>query len=85
MLLRNIRRQFFLLFLSLCIASPLYAQRDITIGYQGVIESQGEFLNDTTGFFRFALCSEDCSSVYWSNDGTSISGSQPSLFLSQSA
>lgn len=62
-------------------AMPALASREITIGYQGVIESRGELLNGT-GFFKFALCSLDCSTTYWSNDNSSNSGSEPSESVS---
>ena len=64
-------------FLITATARIAIASREITIGYQGVIESKGQLL-DGTGFFKFALCSLDCNTTYWSNDDSSVNGSEPS-------
>src|SRR3990167_8455253 len=66
-----------LLFFILTLSASAYAARDITLGYQGVIQSGDEFLDGTTGFFKFAICSKDCDVTYWSNDGTSNIGEEP--------
>lgn len=71
----------FLTFVFLITAMPAHAEREITIGYQGVIESRGNLLNGT-GFFKFALCSLDCATTYWSNDDSSAAGSEPSESVS---
>ena len=39
---------------------------------------------DGDGFFKFALVNEDGTKSYWSNDGTSTSGSEPQKFVSVS-
>jgi len=68
-------------FLITATARTAVASREITIGYQGVIESKGQLL-DGTGFFKFALCSLDCNTTYWSNDDSSVNGSEPSGLVS---
>lgn len=55
---------------------PVHAEREITIGYQGVIESSGNLL-DGTGFLKFVLCNLDCTTTYWSNDSSSTAGNEP--------
>jgi hypothetical protein len=57
-------------------AMPAHAEREIAIGYQGVIESRGNLL-DGTGFFKFVLCNLDCITTYWSNDSSSTAGIEP--------
>jgi len=66
----------FLIFGLLITAMPVHAEREITIGYQGVIESSGNLL-DGTGFFKFVLCNLDCTTTYWSNDSSSSAGNEP--------
>ena len=61
----------------LLVSLPVSAARKITIGYQGIVESHGDILDNTTVFLKFALCDENCNTVYWSNDGTSAGGSEP--------
>lgn len=68
------------LFLCLLISAPVYASREITIGYQGVIDAKGNVL-DQVGFFKFALCDKDCATSFWSNDNKSVAGSEPSDFV----
>lgn len=68
------------LFFCLLISVPLYASREITIGYQGVIESKGNIL-DQVGFFKFAFCDKGCTISYWSNDNKSVAGGEPTDFV----
>lgn len=67
--------------LFLLVSRPVYA-RKITIGYQGIVESHGDILDNTTVFLKFALCNQGCNIVYWSNDGTSAGGSEPDAEVS---
>ncbi|MEY2547077.1 MAG: hypothetical protein QOG48_2194 [Verrucomicrobiota bacterium] len=61
--------------------SPLVAQVPQLINYQGrVVVGTTNF--DGTGQFRFALVNTNGSTTYWSNDGTSIAGSEPSNAVS---
>ena len=53
------------------------AQVPQLISYQGRIVT-GEVNFDGTGQFKFALVNGDGSVSYWSNDGTSVAGSEPS-------
>lgn len=73
-----------LLLLSVLISPPLYADREITIGYQGVVESKGveKVPATATGLFKFVLCDKDCTTTYWSNDGSSAAGSAPNASVS---
>jgi len=47
-----------------------------TMLYQGYVTVSGTPYN-STGYFKFAVVSATGSTTYWSNDGTSASGSQP--------
>ncbi len=55
---------------------PLPAQVPQIINYQGKI-SVGATPFTGAGQFRFALVKGDGTTTYWSNDGTSVAGSQP--------
>lgn len=50
------------------------------LNHQGRIAVDGVNF-DGNGQFRFALVNADGSTTYWSNDGTSIAGSQPTLYV----
>lgn len=47
-----------------------------TINFQGHVESGGVPVN-SNGLFRFAIVNVDGTETYWSNDGTSTTGSEP--------
>lgn len=73
--------------LLLCVAilgllcSLLPAQVPQLINYQGrVVVGTTNF--DGTGQFRFALVNANGTTTYWSNDGTSVNGSQPTNAVS---
>lgn len=51
------------------------------IGYQGRVTVDGS-LFEGTGQFRFALVNGDGSATWWSNDGTSVAGSEPATAVS---
>ena len=62
-------------------ALPLTAQVPQILNYQGKIAVSGAPFTGT-GQFRFALVSADGSTSYWSNDGTSTAGSEPTAAVS---
>lgn len=77
-------RLFFCLVASLLLilgGSPLGAQVPQIINYQGKIKV-GDTAFNGTGKFRFALVNGDGTNSFWSNDGTSIAGSQPTAPVS---
>ncbi len=66
-----------ILILVLCItATTLEAQVPQLINYQGRV-AVGSVNFDGVGQFKFALVNTNGSTTYWSNDGTSVAGSQP--------
>lgn len=63
------------------ISSTLYAQVPQIVNYQGrVLVGSTNF--DGTGQFKFALVNAAGTVTYWSNDGTSVAGSQPTNAVS---
>ena len=46
------------------------------LNYAGQVAVNGEAF-DGTGLFKFALVDDDGTTTYWSNDGTSVNGSEP--------
>ncbi len=62
-------------------ALPLAAQVPHLLNYQGRVKVSGADFTGT-GQFKFALVSGAGSTTYWSNDGTSASGSQPAASVS---
>ena len=63
------------------LAAPLLAAVPQLISYQGRVVVDGvnfdsEFAGHS-GIFRFALVNGDGSATYWSNDGSSVGGSEP--------
>ena len=46
------------------------------LNYAGQVAVNGEAF-DGNGFFKFALVNADGNTTYWSNDGTSVDGSEP--------
>jgi hypothetical protein len=54
-----------------------------TIGFQGSVLSGGQPFSGT-GQFKFAIVSPDGAQSYWSNDGTSTGGSQPTAAVALS-
>ena len=51
------------------------------LNYAGQVTVDGEAFNGN-GLFKFALINADGTSTYWSNDGTSVNGSQPQASVS---
>ena len=64
-----------LLFWGACCV-PLHAQVPNLLNYQGFVTVGGTGFNGT-GQFNFALVDPAGTTTYWSNDGTSVGGSQP--------
>ena len=56
--------------------APLQAQVPQIIGYQGRVAVDGVNF-DGSGQFKFALVNPTGSTTFWSNDGTSTAGSEP--------
>ena len=46
------------------------------LNYAGQVAVNGEAF-DGNGLFKFALVNTDGNATYWSNDGTSVNGSEP--------
>ncbi len=61
----------------------VYADIPHMINYQGVVEVDGVRF-DGTGYFKFAIVNAAGDVTYWSNDGTSIAGSEPTDAVSLS-
>jgi formylglycine-generating enzyme required for sulfatase activity len=58
--------------------AALHAQVPQIINYQGRVAVGNPAVNfDGSGAFKFALVNGDGTQTYWSNDGTSTAGSQP--------
>ena len=53
------------------------------INYAGQVAVDGDAF-DGNGLFKFAIVNESGSSTYWSNDGTSNAGSEPTASVSVS-
>ncbi len=71
------KQLFYLLpLLAFLIVRPTSAQVPSTLNYQGRVAVSGTNFNGT-GHFKFALVNSNASQTFWSNDGTSSSGSQP--------
>lgn len=62
-------------------ASSLMAQVPSMLNYQGRIAVSGVNFNGT-GLFKFALVNAAGTTTYWSNDGTSTAGSEPTAAVS---
>ena len=63
------------------IIASLQAQVPQLINYQGRVAVNGTNF-DGTGQFKFALVNADGSTTFWSNDGTSTTGAQPTAAVS---
>ena len=69
--------------LSTCFfASSSYSVPPV-INYAGQVTVDGEAFNGN-GLFKFAIVNDSGSTTYWSNDGTSNAGSEPTLSVSVS-
>ncbi len=63
------------------VTGTAFAQPPQLLSYQGRVAVEGTNF-DGTGLFKFALVSGDGATTYWSNDGTSSNGSEPSAAVS---
>ena len=61
--------------------SPAGTTNPTTVLYQGYV-TVGDTPYDGTGYFKFAVVNSAGNTTYWSNDGTSTGGSQPSAAVS---
>ncbi len=61
---------------AISLAGTLHAQVTPLLNYQGRV-AVGSVNFEGVGFFRFALVNENGSATFWSNDGTSVAGSEP--------
>ena len=81
-LMKNLlARTLALLILATFTSKALRAQVPSLINYQGRV-SVGTVNFDGPGSFKFALVNTDGTMTYWSNDGTSVAGSQPTAAVS---
>ena len=64
-----------MLFLMLGVVISLQAVPPV-LNYAGQVAVNGEAF-DGNGLFKFALVNADGTTTYWSNDGTSVDGSEP--------
>lgn len=71
-----IEQRSLILALSFLLCAPLLAQVPQIINYQGRI-AVGMVNFEGTGQFKFALVNGNGSTTYWSNDGSSVAGSEP--------
>ena len=69
-----------ILFLMLGVVISIQAVPPV-LNYAGQVAVNGEAF-DGNGLFKFALINTDGSTTYWSNDGTSVNGSQPQASVS---
>ena len=70
------------LFLTLMVTA-LHAQVPQILNYSSRVEVGHPPVNfDGAGAFKFALVNSICGTAYWSNDGTSIAGSEPNAAVS---
>jgi len=60
------------------LTAALHAQVPQLLNYQGRVAVGNPAVNfDGSGQFRFALVNAAGNTTYWSNDGTSVGGAQP--------
>ena len=64
------------------VAISVYAVPPV-LNYAGQVAVNGEAF-DGNGLFKFALVNTDGTTTYWSNDGTSVDGSEPQVSVSVS-
>lgn len=73
-----------LLLVVLCfLAIPFAALAEIprVLNYQGYVESAGGVPIDGPGYFKFAIVNQAGDTSFWSNDGTSTTGNEPSYYV----
>ena len=67
--------------LCLFIFTPATFAVPSVLNYAGQVAVNGEAF-DGNGLFKFALVNADGNVTYWSNDGTSVAGSEPQASVS---
>ena len=65
----------------LAITGAVFADDQVMFNYQGRVRVQGTAFNGT-GYFKFAIVNNPGTITLWSNDGTSVGGSEPSASVS---
>ncbi len=65
------------------LAGYIYADIPHMINYQGIVAVNGNPF-DGTGYFKFAVVNAAGNVTYWSNNGTSVGGSEPTSAVSLS-
>ena len=70
-----------LAFATALLTSPLHAQVPRLLNYQGRV-AVGSVNFEGAGQFRFAIVNNTGATTFWSNDGTSVAGSQPANAVS---
>ncbi|MBN1516295.1 right-handed parallel beta-helix repeat-containing protein [Candidatus Sumerlaeota bacterium] len=66
--------------LILLLANFAHAQQEVEFNYNGRVKHNGTPF-DGTGYFKFALVNQNGLTSYWSNDSTSVAGSEPSGYI----
>ena len=66
---------------AILLTSALHAQVPQLINYQGRVAVDAVNF-EGAGLFKFALVNEDGTTTFWSNDGTSVAGSEPAAAVS---
>lgn len=75
------KNKLILLFALVVLALPVVAQVPTRLNFQGKV-AVGATPFTGTGSFRFALVDGTGATTFWSNDGTSVAGSQPTAAVS---
>ncbi len=65
----------------LVVTGTVFADDQVMFNYQGRVRVQGTAFNGT-GYFKFAIVNNPGTITLWSNDGTSVGGSEPSASVS---
>ncbi|UCH22044.1 MAG: galactose oxidase, partial [Deltaproteobacteria bacterium] len=68
-------------FVFMILSSAQAADVPRLLNYQGYVEDSGGVPIDGPGYFKFAIVNEAGDTSYWSNDGTSTIGDEPSNWV----
>ncbi|MBN1516680.1 right-handed parallel beta-helix repeat-containing protein [Candidatus Sumerlaeota bacterium] len=79
---RNTKALFFITWAALILLLANFAQatQEVEFNYNGRVKHNGTPF-DGTGYFKFALVNQNGQTTYWSNDSTSVTGSEPSGYI----
>ncbi|MBN1515808.1 right-handed parallel beta-helix repeat-containing protein [Candidatus Sumerlaeota bacterium] len=79
---RNAKALFFITWAALILLLANFAQaaQEVEFNYNGRVKHNGTPF-DGTGYFKFALVNQNGQTTFWSNDGTSAAGSEPSDYI----